>query len=136
MQLKPGYQVVFGGNARTLNEASSDLAVAVILAVAFIYVVLASQFDSFIQPLSIMAALPLSLPAGLLALMTFGMTLNVYSTNDSDRVRPWRRRWFSRLDGRDDPWWLGALSASDSSGDACCVLVFRRCSSVERFVYL
>ena len=79
MQLKPGYQVVFGGNARTLNEASNDFAVAVFLAVAFIYMVLASQFDSFVHPLSIMAALPLSLPAGLLALMTFGMTLNVYS---------------------------------------------------------
>ena len=79
MHLKPGYQVVFGGSARTLNEASNDFAVAVILAIAFIYMVLASQFDSFVHPLSIMAALPLSLPAGLLALMTFGMTLNVYS---------------------------------------------------------
>jgi hydrophobic/amphiphilic exporter-1 (mainly G- bacteria), HAE1 family len=79
MRLKPGYQVVFGGNARTLNEASSDFAVAVFLAIAFIYMVLASQFDSFVHPLSIMAALPLSLPAGLVALMTFGMTLNVYS---------------------------------------------------------
>jgi HAE1 family hydrophobic/amphiphilic exporter-1 len=79
MNLKPGYQVVFGGNARTLNEASNDFAVAVLLAVAFIYMVLASQFDSFVHPLSIMASLPLSLPAGLLALMLFGMTLNVYS---------------------------------------------------------
>src|SRR4029079_16031191 len=61
------------------NEASDDFAVAIILAVAFIYMVLASQFDSFAHPLSIMAALPLSLPAGLLAMMTFGMTLNVYS---------------------------------------------------------
>ena len=41
--------------------------------------VLASQFNSFIHPLTIMTALPLSLPAGLLALMAFGMTLNVYS---------------------------------------------------------
>lgn len=79
MRLKPGYQVVFGGSARTLDKASNDFAVAVILAIAFIYMVLASQFDSFIQPLSIMAALPLSLPAGLLALLAFGMTLNVYS---------------------------------------------------------
>jgi HAE1 family hydrophobic/amphiphilic exporter-1 len=79
MNLKPGYQVVFGGSARTLNEASNDFAVAIILAVAFIYMVLASQFDSFVYPLSIMASLPLSLPAGLLALMIFGMTLNVYS---------------------------------------------------------
>ncbi len=79
MHLKPGYQVVFGGNARTLNEASSDFVIAIILAVTFIYMVLASQFNSFVYPLSIMSSLPLSLPAGLLALMAFGMTLNVYS---------------------------------------------------------
>jgi HAE1 family hydrophobic/amphiphilic exporter-1 len=41
--------------------------------------VLASQFNSYIHPLTIMTALPLSLPAGLLALMAFGMTINVYS---------------------------------------------------------
>jgi hydrophobic/amphiphilic exporter-1 (mainly G- bacteria), HAE1 family len=79
LHLKPGYQAVFGGAARTLDEASNDFVLAIILAVAFIYMVLASQFNSFIHPLTIMTALPLSLPAGLLALMAFGMTLNVYS---------------------------------------------------------
>ncbi len=79
LRLKPGYQAVFGGSARTLAEASSDFVIAVVLAIAFIYMVLASQFNSFIHPLSIMTALPLSLPAGLLALMAFGMTVNVYS---------------------------------------------------------
>jgi HAE1 family hydrophobic/amphiphilic exporter-1 len=70
---------VFGGSARTLAEASSNFVIALVLAVIFIYMVLASQFNSFIHPLTIMTALPLSLPAGLLALMAFGMTLNVYS---------------------------------------------------------
>jgi HAE1 family hydrophobic/amphiphilic exporter-1 len=79
MHLKPGYQVVFGGNAKTLNEASNDFVIAIVLAVAFIYMVLASQFNSFVLPLSIMSSLPLSLPAGLLALLVFHMTLNVYS---------------------------------------------------------
>ncbi|OFW09332.1 MAG: hypothetical protein A3H96_07915 [Acidobacteria bacterium RIFCSPLOWO2_02_FULL_67_36] len=77
--LKAGYQVTFGGSARTLSQASNDFLLAVILAVLFIYMVLASQFNSFIHPLTIMTALPLSLPAGLLALMAFGMTINVYS---------------------------------------------------------
>jgi HAE1 family hydrophobic/amphiphilic exporter-1 len=79
LDLKAGYQVVFGGSAKTLSEASSDFLIAIILSIAFIYMVLASQFNSFIHPLTIMTALPLSLPAGLLALMAFGMTLNVYS---------------------------------------------------------
>jgi len=79
LRLKPGYRAVFGGSTRTLNEASNDFVLAILLAVAFIYMVLASQFNSFIHPLTIMTALPLSLPAGLLALMAFGMSLNVYS---------------------------------------------------------
>ncbi|MEO8259186.1 MAG: efflux RND transporter permease subunit [Acidobacteriota bacterium] len=79
LHLKAGYQAVFGGSARTLNEASNNFVVAIVLSVAFIYMVLASQFNSFVHPLTIMTSLPLSLPAGLLALMAFGMTLNVYS---------------------------------------------------------
>jgi HAE1 family hydrophobic/amphiphilic exporter-1 len=79
LHLKAGYQAVFGGSARTLNEASSNFTVAIVLAVVFIYMVLASQFNSFVHPLTIMTSLPLSLPAGLLALMAFGMTINVYS---------------------------------------------------------
>jgi HAE1 family hydrophobic/amphiphilic exporter-1 len=79
LQLKPGYRVVFGGSAKTLDEASNDFVIAIFLAVAFIYMVLASQFNSFVHPLTIMTALPLSFPAGLLALMAFGMTINVYS---------------------------------------------------------
>ncbi len=79
LHMKPGYQVVFAGSARTLAEASNNFLIAIVLAIAFIYMVLASQFNSFVHPLTIMTALPLSLPAGLLALKAFGMTLNVYS---------------------------------------------------------
>jgi len=79
LNLKPGYQVIYAGGARTYSEASGNFILAVLLAIAFIYMVLASQFNSLIHPLTIMTALPLSLPAGLLALMAFGMTLNVYS---------------------------------------------------------
>jgi len=79
MHLKPGYAAVFGFGARMLSQASNDFLMAVILAVIFIYMVLASQFNSFIHPLTIMTAIPLSLPCGLFALMAFGMTINVYS---------------------------------------------------------
>src|SRR3954467_7155504 len=77
--LKAGYKVTFGGSARTLSQAGNDFVLAIVLSIVFIYMVLASQFNSFIHPLTIMTALPLSLPAGLLALMAFGMTINVYS---------------------------------------------------------
>jgi HAE1 family hydrophobic/amphiphilic exporter-1 len=79
LNMKPGYQAVFGASARTLSEASNDFVIAIVLAVAFIYMVLASQFNSFVHPLTIMTALPLSLPAGLLTLLMFNRTLNVYS---------------------------------------------------------
>jgi HAE1 family hydrophobic/amphiphilic exporter-1 len=79
LSLKPGYAVVFQGSARTLATASSDFTLAMLMAVAFIYMVLASQFNSLVHPLTIMTALPLSLPAGLLALLIFDMTLNIYS---------------------------------------------------------
>ncbi len=79
LHLKPGYQAVFGGSARTFAEASNNFTIAIVLAIIFIYMVLASQFNSFVHPLTIMTSLPLSLPAGLLALMAFGMTINVYS---------------------------------------------------------
>ncbi len=79
LHLKQGYQAIFGGGAKQLSEASGNFVLAMVLAVIFIYMVLASQFNSFIYPLSIMTSLPLALPAGLLALMAFGMTLNVYS---------------------------------------------------------
>jgi len=79
LNLKAGYQVTFGGSAKTLSEAGGDFVLVIILSVIFIYMVLASQFNSFVHPLTIMTSLPLSLPAGLLALMMFGMTINIYS---------------------------------------------------------
>ena len=79
MQMKPGYIVTMGFGARMLSEATSSFTLALILALIFIYMVLASQFNSFIHPLTIMTSIPLSLPCGLFALMAFGMTLNIYS---------------------------------------------------------
>jgi HAE1 family hydrophobic/amphiphilic exporter-1 len=79
LNLKPGYQAGFSSSARTLEEAGNDFVLALILSVVFIYMVLASQFNSLVHPLTIMTSLPLSLPAGLLALMAMGMTVNVYS---------------------------------------------------------
>jgi len=79
LNMKPGYALIFTGSAKQLAQASNDFSIAILLAIVFIYMVLASQFNSFVHPLTIMTSLPLSLPAGLLVLLAFGMTINVYS---------------------------------------------------------
>jgi HAE1 family hydrophobic/amphiphilic exporter-1 len=79
MQLPPGYRFDVGGAQQEMNETSAAAAAALGLAVIFIYFVLASQFGSFLQPIAIMASLPLSLIGVLLALAVTGTTLNIFS---------------------------------------------------------
>lgn len=79
MQLPPGYRFDMGGNQRELNETTHAAYVALLLAVTFIYLVLASQFGSFLQPIAIMASLPLSMIGVLLALLLTKTTLNLFS---------------------------------------------------------
>ena len=77
--LKPGYSVDYNGQSREFRQSSSSLAVTFVLALAFIYLVLAAQFESFRDPLIIMLTVPLSMAGALLALWLAGGTLNVYS---------------------------------------------------------
>ena len=58
--LPPGYRTVFGGDVQNLDETKGYVLEAILLAVVFIYLILASLFGSFLQPLAIMLALPLS----------------------------------------------------------------------------
>jgi len=67
------------GQARELRDAGSNLALVFILALAFIYLVLSAQFESFRDPVMIMLSVPLSMTGALLALYFTGGTLNVYS---------------------------------------------------------
>ncbi len=78
-QLPPGYSFDVGGQMQQQAEAFGGLLAAMALAVIFIYIVLASQFGSFLQPLAIMASLPLALIGVMLALLVSGSTLNVFS---------------------------------------------------------
>ena len=64
-----GMEVVLGGNAQTQADSFKNLSLALLLSVVFIYMVLASQFGSFIQPLLIMIAMPLAIIGALLALL-------------------------------------------------------------------
>jgi multidrug efflux pump len=69
----------YGGQTREFKEASASMYITFLLALAFIYLVLAAQFESFTDPLIIMLTVPLSVTGALLALWWSGGTLNIYS---------------------------------------------------------
>lgn len=77
--LQPGYAVDYNGQSREFKQSSSSLTVTFLLALAFIYLVLAAQFESFRDPFIIMLTVPLSMTGALAALYFTGGTLNVYS---------------------------------------------------------
>ena len=77
--LKPGYAVDYNGQTREFRQSSSSLAITFALALAFIYLVLAAQFESFRDPFIIMLTVPLSMAGALFALWATNGTLNVYS---------------------------------------------------------
>ena len=77
--LPPGTVTDLTGQAREFRDASSNLALVFLMALAFIYLVLAAQFESFRDPLMIMVSVPLSMTGALGALWLTGGTLNVYS---------------------------------------------------------
>ena len=79
MEIPPGYRITFGGDAENLAESLGYAIQALALAVIFIYIILASQFGSFIQPVAIMMTLPLSLIGVLIGLLVTGSTLNMFS---------------------------------------------------------
>lgn len=74
-----GITLAVGGDADMMGDTMTDMVMALGLAVVFIYLVLASQFASFLQPLAIMASLPLALSGVVLGLLIAGSTLNLYS---------------------------------------------------------
>lgn len=75
----PGYRYSFGGSTKNMAESFSYAIGALGLAVVFIYMILASQFRSFLQPLALMSSLPLTLIGVVLTLLMFGSTLNMFS---------------------------------------------------------
>jgi multidrug efflux pump subunit AcrB len=79
MQLPPGYRFAIAGQQEDSAESMAALVSALGLAIIFIYLVLASQFGSFTQPIAIMASLPFTLIGVLLALLLTGTTLNIFS---------------------------------------------------------
>jgi HAE1 family hydrophobic/amphiphilic exporter-1 len=77
--LPEGYRIVFSGSAQTFKESFSSLALAFWLGILIAYMVLASQFNSYLHPFSVLLALPFSISGALIALWAFGLSLNIYS---------------------------------------------------------
>ena len=75
----PSYNLKYTGQAEELSKTMQNLKFVFLLAFLLLYMVLASQFNSFIQPLIIMLAQPLAIIGGLIALLISGDTLNIFS---------------------------------------------------------
>jgi HAE1 family hydrophobic/amphiphilic exporter-1 len=80
LELQPLYGVDWGGRAKSLKESNAQFGMAFLLSFLFMYMVLAAQFESLLHPITIMLALPLTLPFALISLIVLGEALNVYST--------------------------------------------------------
>ncbi len=75
----PGYRYQFGGSTKNMAESFGYAISALVMAIIFIYMILASQFKSFLQPLALMTSLPLTLIGVVLALLMFRSTLSMFS---------------------------------------------------------
>jgi HAE1 family hydrophobic/amphiphilic exporter-1 len=77
--LPPEYNYSIGGRGRELERTFNEFILAFLLSIAFMYMILASQFESVIHPVTILLSLPLAVPFALLSLWLMNDTLNLYS---------------------------------------------------------
>jgi HAE1 family hydrophobic/amphiphilic exporter-1 len=79
MKMAPDYVTQPSGNAKELARTGRGFIIAAMLSFIFMYIVLAAQFESFLHPITVMLALPLSLPFALLSLMVTGQAFNMFT---------------------------------------------------------
>jgi HAE1 family hydrophobic/amphiphilic exporter-1 len=79
LQLPPGFSIVFGGAYREQQESQRDFTIAIVLALALVYMVMAAQFERFLDPLVVMFSVPAALVGVIPTLLLTGTTLNVQS---------------------------------------------------------
>jgi HAE1 family hydrophobic/amphiphilic exporter-1 len=78
-RMAPEYGIQTSGRGKLLQESIQSFLVAFVLSLAFIYIVLAAQFESFVHPLTIMVSMFLAIPFGIVTLLIVGNSLNIYS---------------------------------------------------------
>lgn len=79
LQLPPGYHYEFIGRAKLLSESNSNFLIAFFLSFLFMYMVLAAQFESLVHPVTILLALPLTLPFAFLSLFLLRTDFDIYA---------------------------------------------------------
>ncbi|HEX6981931.1 MAG TPA: efflux RND transporter permease subunit [Balneolaceae bacterium] len=79
MQLPEGFSIVYGGEYQEQQEAAADFRLSIIMALILIYMVMAAQFERFIDPLIVMLSVPLAVIGVIPALMLTGTTINMQS---------------------------------------------------------
>jgi hydrophobe/amphiphile efflux-1 (HAE1) family protein len=79
MNMPPGYNTAVSGRASELERTGAEFVVAFLLSIAFMYMILASQFESVIHPVTILLSLPLAVPFALISMWAMNDTLNLYS---------------------------------------------------------
>ncbi len=79
LHLPADYRFDFLGRAKSMNETNSNFAIAFLLAFIFMYMVLAAQFESFVHPMTILAALPVTIPCAILSLIILQTKLDVFA---------------------------------------------------------
>ncbi|HUG53650.1 MAG TPA: efflux RND transporter permease subunit [Vicinamibacteria bacterium] len=79
MALPPDFSISFGGEYEEQQEARRDFAVAIVLALALVYMLMAAQFERFVDPLIVMLSVPMALVGVVPTLLLTGTTLNIQS---------------------------------------------------------
>ena len=79
MNLPPQYSYIFTGQAKTLGETGYYFLVAFGLSITFMFLILAAQFESWMQPIAILMALPVTIPFGMLSLVLFRTPMDLYA---------------------------------------------------------